>query len=30
MAGLGEFSVFLGYTALVLIAGYILFRQRDA
>ena len=26
----GEFSVFLGYTALVLIAGYILFRRRDA
>jgi ABC-2 type transport system permease protein len=26
----GEFSVFLGYTALVLIAGYIVFRRRDA
>ena len=26
----GEFSVFLGYTAAVLIAGYILFRRRDA
>ncbi|HEY0718796.1 MAG TPA: ABC transporter permease [Streptosporangiaceae bacterium] len=26
----GEFSVFLGYTAAVLIAGYILFRKRDA
>src|ERR1700735_4969588 len=26
----GEFSVFLGYTAVVLIAGYILFRRRDA
>jgi ABC-2 type transport system permease protein len=26
----GEFSVFLGYTAAVLIAGYIVFRKRDA
>jgi ABC-type transport system involved in multi-copper enzyme maturation permease subunit len=26
----GEFGVFLGYTALVLIAGYILFKRRDA
>jgi ABC-type transport system involved in multi-copper enzyme maturation permease subunit len=26
----GEFGVFVGYTALVLIAGYILFRRRDA
>jgi ABC-2 type transport system permease protein len=26
----GEFGVFLGYTAAVLIAGYILFRKRDA
>jgi ABC-2 type transport system permease protein len=26
----GEFSVFLAYTAAVLIAGYILFRKRDA
>ncbi|MBV9794994.1 MAG: ABC transporter permease subunit [Actinobacteria bacterium] len=26
----GEFSVLLGYTAAVLIAGYILFRRRDA
>jgi ABC-type transport system involved in multi-copper enzyme maturation permease subunit len=26
----GEFSVFLGYTAAVLIAGYIVFRRRDA
>ena len=26
----GEFSIFLAYTAAVLIAGYILFRKRDA
>jgi ABC-type transport system involved in multi-copper enzyme maturation permease subunit len=26
----GEFGVFLAYTAVVLIAGYILFRKRDA
>jgi len=26
----GEFSVFLAYTAAVLIAGYVLFRKRDA
>ena len=26
----GEFSVFLAYTAVVLIAGYIVFRKRDA